>query len=249
MSFPETVACQALVSCGRRCCICHKFCGTKIELHHIKQKAYGGEDTVENCIPLCFDCHADMGNGDPKHPKGKRYSEKELKMHRDNWYQKVTTSNLISENIPICDEDRALFEKICAMFNPEVELWLSQKSLAGMHPLEVFSPLGKYIDTISGNPFEEFINIDLEELRGNLLGALRAFLHFKAIHTSYESKGEKGFYVTHLWLAERDLIPYPDQQGLIKFEEEANKLDDLATDLWNKYCEFVREGRRILAIK
>ena len=32
-----------------------------MELHHIKQVAYGGEDTFENCIPLCFDCHADMG--------------------------------------------------------------------------------------------------------------------------------------------------------------------------------------------
>ena len=45
-----------------------------MELHHIRQKADGGEDTFENCIPLCFDCHADMRKGDPKHPKGKRYS-------------------------------------------------------------------------------------------------------------------------------------------------------------------------------
>ena len=71
MSFPEGVAARALVASGRCCCICHKFCGTKIELHHIKQHAYGGEDTFENCIPLCFDCHEDMGKADPKHPKGK----------------------------------------------------------------------------------------------------------------------------------------------------------------------------------
>ena len=61
MGFPERVATEALVLCGRSCCICHKFCGTKIELHHIKQKAYGGDDTLDNCIPVCFDCHADMG--------------------------------------------------------------------------------------------------------------------------------------------------------------------------------------------
>ena len=92
MSFPEKVEVAALAACERQCCICHKFCGTKIELHHIKQKADGGEDTFENCIPLCFDCHADMGKADPRHPKGKHYSAKELIQHRDNWYEKVRNS-------------------------------------------------------------------------------------------------------------------------------------------------------------
>ena len=87
MSFPKSVEIEALVKCGRCCCICHKFCGTKIELHHIKQKAYGGADTIDKCIPLCLECHADMGKADPKHPKGKHYSENELRQHRDNWYK------------------------------------------------------------------------------------------------------------------------------------------------------------------
>ena len=60
MGFPDKVQAEALAACERCCCICHKFCGTKIELHHIKQKADGGEDTFDNCIPLCFDCHADI---------------------------------------------------------------------------------------------------------------------------------------------------------------------------------------------
>ena len=76
MSFPEGVAARALVASGRCCCICHKFCGTKIELHHIKQHAYGGEDTFENCIPLCFDCHEDMGKADPREMKNRLLSEK-----------------------------------------------------------------------------------------------------------------------------------------------------------------------------
>lgn len=71
MGFPKSVEEQALVACGRCCCICHKFCGTKINLHHIKQKADGGEDTFENCIPLCLDCHEDMGKADPKTFYGK----------------------------------------------------------------------------------------------------------------------------------------------------------------------------------
>ena len=39
MGFPQSVAEKALVACGRCCCICHVFCGTKIELHHINRKA------------------------------------------------------------------------------------------------------------------------------------------------------------------------------------------------------------------
>lgn len=87
MSFSEKVQAEALAACGRCCCICHKFCGTKIALHHIKQKAYGGDDSFENCIPLCLDCHEDMGKADPKHVTGKHYTERELILHRDNWYK------------------------------------------------------------------------------------------------------------------------------------------------------------------
>ena len=35
MAFPPKVAEDALVKCGRRCCLCHKFCRTDIEIHHI----------------------------------------------------------------------------------------------------------------------------------------------------------------------------------------------------------------------
>lgn len=98
VAFPQSVADRALVACGRRCCICHDFCGTKMELHHIHQHADGGEDTFENCIPLCFNCHAEMGKVDPHHPKGKGYSQNELRMHRDNWYNTVVKLAISTQN-------------------------------------------------------------------------------------------------------------------------------------------------------
>lgn len=52
MGFSDKTQAEALAACERRCCICHKFCGTKMELHHIKQKADGGEDTFDNCLRL-----------------------------------------------------------------------------------------------------------------------------------------------------------------------------------------------------
>jgi HNH endonuclease len=87
--WPKSVQEKALVACGRKCCICHRFCGTKIELHHIVQDADAGASDFENCIPLCFDCHADVGHYNPRHPKGKRYSATELRGHRDQWYKLI----------------------------------------------------------------------------------------------------------------------------------------------------------------
>ena len=87
--FSDEIKLKAMVACGRRCCICHKFCGNNMEVHHIKARADGGSDTFENAIPLCFDCHAEVRQYDPKHPKGIKFSEKELIQHRDNWYKIV----------------------------------------------------------------------------------------------------------------------------------------------------------------
>ena len=113
MAFPQSVADKALAACGRCCCICHKFCGVKMELHHIHQHADGGEDTFENCIPLCFDCHAEMGKGDPHHPKGKRYTAEELRKHRDNWYNVYATqTSPVSEQNAYSAEYEALRKQV-----------------------------------------------------------------------------------------------------------------------------------------
>src|SRR5258706_2402853 len=87
MAFPEKEAAKLLAKCHRRCCICHKFCGVKIELAHIEQRADTHNDTIENAIPVCFECHAEIGLYNPRHPKGKRFSEAELRLHRKQWLQ------------------------------------------------------------------------------------------------------------------------------------------------------------------
>jgi len=46
-----------LAKCHRRCCICHRFCGVKIETDHIIQPKDGGDNSIANAIPVCFECH------------------------------------------------------------------------------------------------------------------------------------------------------------------------------------------------
>src|SRR5436305_13441321 len=119
MPFLQKDAERALVLCGRHCCLCHKFCGTNIELHHIVPESEGGSDAIDNGIPLCFDCHAEVEHYNPQHPRGRKFTESELKAHRDAWYAKVATSGSTTASAEHTHMDRALFSKIRQMLPSE----------------------------------------------------------------------------------------------------------------------------------
>lgn len=123
MSFPKEVKLQALIACRRHCVLCGRFCGTKMELHHIKQHAHGGKDTFENCIPLCFDCHSEVRMYNPEHPKGTKYSEEELIQRRDLFYQEI--ANNASPHKYISKEAAEYFDTMLTilkrLFNEEVD--------------------------------------------------------------------------------------------------------------------------------
>lgn len=85
----EKVKEDVLVKCKRYCCFCGRYKGRDIEVHHIVQKADGGEDSFDNAIPLCFDCHSEIGSYNANHPKGNKFKAGELKRIRDDFYSKV----------------------------------------------------------------------------------------------------------------------------------------------------------------
>lgn len=91
MAFSRDVVERLLVACHRHCCICHKPAGSKMEIHHIVPEAEGGEDTEENGIPLCLDCHAEVGSYNPQHPKGRKFTPSELTRHREQWFAVCAT--------------------------------------------------------------------------------------------------------------------------------------------------------------
>jgi hypothetical protein len=96
MSFPKDIVDRVLVASRRRCCICHKPCGVKIEMHHIRPTSKGGDDSFENCIPLCFDCHAEVGHYNAQHPRGRKYSENELRKLREICFSKYKDFNSLT---------------------------------------------------------------------------------------------------------------------------------------------------------
>lgn len=97
MGFSPVVQRKVLIECARHCCVCHRYKGVKIEVHHLIQSAHGGSDTFENAIPLCFDCHCDAGHYNPNHPRGAKLSIPELREARDNWYDFVKKNTCVEE--------------------------------------------------------------------------------------------------------------------------------------------------------
>ena len=83
--FPQDKAVELLARCHRRCCICHRFCGVKMELDHMVPRADGGSSEIDNAIPVCFECHAEIHAYNDKHPRGRKFQPAELKLHKDQW--------------------------------------------------------------------------------------------------------------------------------------------------------------------
>lgn len=85
MAFPQDKVSELLALCHRRCCICHRFCGVKMETDHILPQAESGTDAIENAIPVCFECHAEIHSYNDKHPRGRKFRPEELRRHKEQW--------------------------------------------------------------------------------------------------------------------------------------------------------------------
>jgi len=83
--FPPKDVERLLVDCKRRCCICNRFCGVKIEIDHIIPSSENGPDTIDNAIAVCFECHAEIHSYNDKHPRGRKFRPYELTAHKANW--------------------------------------------------------------------------------------------------------------------------------------------------------------------
>ncbi|MGA9151343.1 MAG: HNH endonuclease [Candidatus Nitrosopolaris sp.] len=102
MPFKQEEVDDLLVSCHRRCCICHRFCCIKIETDHMLSKSENGPDSIDNAIPVCFECHAEIHLYNNKHPRGRKYHAEELKKHKKQWLEicKASPHSLIDHPNP-----------------------------------------------------------------------------------------------------------------------------------------------------
>ncbi len=85
MPFPKKEVALLLAECHRRCCICHRFCGVKMETDHMEPRDGGGSNDIDNAIPVCFECHAEIHSYNDAHPRGRKFQPAELRRHKEQW--------------------------------------------------------------------------------------------------------------------------------------------------------------------
>jgi len=88
--FSEDDKIKVLLWCGRHCCLCAKFSGIGIELHHIEP----GSSDIDNAMPVCFDCRAAIGHYNRQAPRGRKYDPRELKERRNQVYEEHTSLSI-----------------------------------------------------------------------------------------------------------------------------------------------------------
>lgn len=144
MGFSREVKEEIFVRCARHCCVCHKGVGLHIEVHHIKPQKDGGDDTIDNAIGLCFNCHADAGHYFAGHPKGSKLSPNELKKHRDSWFNIVETHNIKpppKKYIEIVFNNRQLDDSFTPIFVRETTRYIDKKSMSRVYELTGIDPM------------------------------------------------------------------------------------------------------------
>jgi hypothetical protein len=236
MAFPSQVKETALLSCGRHCCLCHKFCGLKIELHHIVHASEGGDDTLDNCIPLCFDCHGDMRSYDHQHPKGTKYTPTELRRHRDAWYLKRQNSPFpaYSEASLKLDQQVFLDIKTALPYSGAIR-FLEQHDFGVSFILNRLDALHAF-SAKSEDPSAEFIDADLEGMRITLVKAINEFSYYLSMHT----------WPTHNGF--QSVPPEWEESRPARHTEVVGKLNALGTAVTTAYSMLVRESRRRLSV-
>jgi len=239
LSFPSAVADKALVACGRCCCLCHKFCGGKIELNHIIQEADDGPQTLDNCIPVCFDCHADVGHYNKSHPRGKKYTAAELRGHRDAWYAKVAASGGPTASDAHLQLDRKLFSKLS-------EILPIAGSMAFIRELNVEIPfcfkelhdLPTFWRFCEG-PDAEFMDADLDAIRAALA---RAAFNFHGL------LGQNTFPLKSDGDLLNELPPEWHHEQPKRYHQVVDELYRSRRELLDSFDALVRAGRRKLGV-
>lgn len=211
MSFAKNIKEKVLIETARHCCVCHRYKGVKVEVHHIKHKSLGGEDTYKNAISLCFDCHADAGHYNPKHPRGTKFSPTELKKAKDSWITQVKEHNISEPKV----RDQLLCKYfVCENYENLVEIFSGNlSSFPVTNPLiiknEIFNALGEIIK----NHPEDYRNASIW---GESISNKEDYFakHPEAILTN-KSNGDLSYYKAERTPSKKELDDIKSKDGLL----------------------------------
>lgn len=209
----------------------------KIECHHIVKESESKDNSIDNCIPLCFDCHADMSSYDPTHPKGTTYRSDELKRHRDNWYTKIASAPSPQYTEKHENLDRELFQRIISILPWHGSMsFIDTNNFAGFSfDTSMLNQLRNF-DAIGEDPSCEFIDPTLDSLRVELKSHVETFLIAIAKYTFPRDNARNSIPMD--WELENPKV----------FKEAVEAIHKHSQNAVTTYKSLIREGRHRLAV-
>lgn len=236
MSFSQKVKEDALVACQRYCCICHCFSGISMEVHHIIQEADGGEDTFENAIPVCSNCHAIIGSYNPRHPRGNKYTPGELRRIRDDWYEKIRNTPAFRASEETRELDVVVYDQLKQYLLPKrMEKIRDVDFGGGIFKVDFFDPLDQFSER-SRNPLMSYFDAELEKKKMQLAEAINKFTNDSLPYLS--SDDGKYIRIPADWA-----IDFPE-----RFEEGVRILNEDSFAIWDAYVAYIEMCRHRLLI-
>jgi len=227
-----------MIACGRRCCLCHKFTGVGMECHHITPQSKGGDDTYDNCIPLCFDCHAEVGHYSAEHPRGTKFSLEELRGHRDHWY--ATYTNGAGPGAPTGYEelDRKLYLKLYDLLGGSSRMiHFREHDYSYGYSTSVDDRLRNFTYEVS-LPQTEFFDAQMAAVLADLRASIHDYLRDKVNRIWHDGD------IAHIppeWIDESERLEK-------RFEEAAEVMNKAATRIWEAFTQFVKTARFYLKV-
>lgn len=212
MGFSDAIRQQIFVRSARHCCVCHKAKGLNIEIHHITPASEGGEDSLENAIALCFDCHADAGHYFAGHPKGSKLSPPELKKHKEEWLKIVNEHKITDPKTAVVElsiENKDFKGFFSPLFIKETTTYLDRNAF-------------RRINDLLGNDNDEFVKEFKEKLK---MGIPSLDSHLSKINTYDELMDYfNGDHLKKIDI-EPDTNPQPliHQYGIYKMNKQINE--------------------------
>lgn len=194
----------------------------------------GGLDTYDNCIPLCLDCHAEVGHYTDTHPKGTKFTPDELRLHRDRWYRKIDTG--ISEGAPgdHLGLDLRLFRRLVALLGGSHKmLHFRDHDYGANYSVAVEESLYAFLRTVE-LPEAEFFDLEMEAALADLRGVILSYTEACTNRVWWNGDGTAG--VPSEWCSGE-----PEVEK--RFWDAVKVMNEKATPIWESYCQFVRAGR------
>ncbi|HXO98530.1 MAG TPA: HNH endonuclease [Chthoniobacterales bacterium] len=238
MPFSPEVKREALVAAQRSCCICHVQCGVEIECHHIVPEAGGGLNNLENCIPLCFNCHAKVQHYNPKHPRGNKFTPEELKHHRDKWVARVSNSQFAGNVAETTEIDRQVFRELREILPSDGAIrYIRDPHYGGAEWQERFEQLEGFFVWAS-LPENEFLDADLNSLTAELIQLVAQLdVAVRNLRIERSQADLEGVSI---------LLRHSHTDAIRKYLDEVGSIGRRMEEV---YLSLIRTGRRKLSVR